>query len=82
MSTGKQSGVARAGYYSINGANWASNYNSRSTNVITPAGELRIGTGYAGVVESGAVSQVMVWDKELTNAEISEIYNRTYDWHF
>jgi hypothetical protein len=38
--------------------------------------------GYAGVVESGAVSQVMVWDKELTNAEISEIYNRTYDWHF
>lgn len=81
MSTGKISGTNRAGYYSIDGANWASSYTPRSTTTITPAGELRIGTGYAGPVEGGAVSQVMVWERELSNTEIAEIWNHTRDWH-
>lgn len=81
MSTGKISGVNRNGYYSVDGANWTANYTNRSTNVITPAGELRIGNGYAGVVEGGAVSQVLVWERELTNTEINNVWNTTRSWH-
>lgn len=81
MTTGKISGVARAGYYSVDGQNWVQNYTSRSTDVITPAGELRIGTGYAGAVEGGAVSQIMVWERELNNTEIAAVWNQTRSWH-
>jgi hypothetical protein len=75
MSTGKIAGVNRSGYYSKNGANWTSNYTVRSTNAITTAGEIRVGNGYAGVVESGYIAQVLVYEKEITNSELLTIYN-------
>ena len=75
MSTGKIGGTARSGYYSKNGANWTSNYTVRSTNAITTAGEIRVGNGYAGVVESGYIAQVLVYEKELTNSEILQNFN-------
>ena len=81
MSTGKISGTNRAGYYSVDGANWTSSYNPRSTTTITPAGELRMGTGYAGPVEGGSMSQCLVWDRELSNTEINQVWEDTRSWH-
>ena len=74
MSTGKTGGVARRGWYSINGSSWVENYTDRGTTAILPAGAIRIGSGYAGPVESGGISVVMVYDRQLTNDEVSQIY--------
>ena len=75
MSTGKIGGTGRSGYYSKNGANWTANYTARSTNSIITAGEIRVGNGYAGIVENGYIAQVLVYEKELTNDEILQNYN-------
>lgn len=75
MSTGKVQGQARQGWWSINGSNWNYNYTDRGANAILPAGPIRIGRGYAGPVESGAISMVMVWDRMLTDSEVSNIFN-------
>lgn len=74
MSSGKVQGARRTGFYSINGANWISNYTANSVNSILTAGTIRIGTGYAGTVSSGAISVVMVYNRLLTNNEISQNY--------
>jgi hypothetical protein len=81
MTTAKISGTNRAGYYSIDGGNYAQNYTARSTTVPTPAGELRMGTGYAGAVEGGSMSQCLVWDRELSNTEINQVWQDTRSWH-
>lgn len=77
MSTGLTNGVSRTGFYSKNGAAYTSNYTVRSTTPITTAGEVRIGTGYAGTIDSGAVAMVLVYNKMLTDAEILQNYNAT-----
>ena len=74
MSTGKIGGVARRGWYSINGGSWVENYTDRGTTAILPAGPIRIGSGYAGPVESGGISIVMIYDRQLTDDEVSQIY--------
>lgn len=77
MSTGWTS-AARTGFYSKNGQPWVSSYNSRSTNPIAgPAGEVRIGTGYAGTVESGYLASLYVYEKMLSDEEIAQFYNAT-----
>lgn len=86
MTSGKVAGVARTGYYSINGAAWTQSYTSRSTNAIVPAGRLTIGTGYAGAVGASnaallGISQVMIWDKQLSDAEISALYTDMQEQH-
>jgi len=75
MSTAKSAGVARTGYYSKNGAPWTESYNSRSTNAVVAAEDIRIGYGYAGVMEDGYISKVLAYDKELTDAEILQNFN-------
>ena len=70
MSTAKTEGVARTGHYSKNGTPWTLNYTSRSTTAVVAAADIRIGYGYAGVVEDGYISKVLVYDKQLTDAEI------------
>lgn len=74
MSTGKTS-AARTGFYSKNGASWTSEYTSRSSSALTPAGEIRIGTGYAGTVTNGSIAIVMAYNKMLSDAEILQNYN-------
>lgn len=74
MSSGKVGGVARTGFYSKNGSAWASVYNARSTNAIVPAGEIRIGTGYAGTVTDGNIAMVMIYEKMLSDSEIAQNY--------
>lgn len=76
MSTGKTT-AARAGYYSKNGGPWVQNYTSRSSVALVAAGEIRIGTGYAGTCDVGNVGMVLAYTKQLDNSEILQIYNST-----
>jgi len=50
-------------------------YTIRSNVAAQQAANVTIGTGYAGVVESGYISIVRVYDKQLTNDEVSLNYN-------
>ena len=76
MSTGKTT-AARTGFYSKNGAPWTSNYTSRSNVAVEAAGQIRIGTGYAGAVENGNVALVAQYNKMLTNEEVKQFYDAT-----
>ena len=76
MSTGK-SGTLRTGFYSLNGQPWVANYSARSTNPILPAGVIRIGTGYAGPVEAGAIALVAGYERQLSDGEIQAFYSKT-----
>lgn len=76
MSTGKTT-AARTGFWSKNGSSWSQNYTSRSNVAVQTAGAVRIGTGYAGAVESGYISSLYCYNKMLSNNEISQIYNNT-----
>lgn len=76
MSTGKTASV-RTGYYSMDGAAWVSGYSTRSTTPITPAGEIRVMTGYAGVLDTGAVGMVLGYNKMLNDLEILQLFNAT-----
>ena len=71
MSTGKTTS-ARTGFYSKNGAAWQANYTSRSNTAVVAAGAIRVGTGYAGVVENCSVGAVLCYNKMLTDAEIRQ----------
>lgn len=75
MTGGRGQGMIRRGWYSINGGNWVENYSANSRNAITDAGEIRIGTGYAGTIDAGTIGAVMVYARQLNNTEISYIYN-------
>jgi hypothetical protein len=81
MTGGRGQGMIRRGWYSINGANWTENYTANSRNAITDAGEIRVGSGYAGTIDAGTIGAVMVYARQLNNAEISYTFNnmrRTY----
>jgi len=71
MSSGK-SATARTGFYSKNGAAWISGYTSRSSVALVAAGAIRVGNGYAGVVENCSVGAVLCYNKMLSDAEIKQ----------
>ncbi len=60
------------GYY--NGSGWSDTYYNNTTEVITPAGPIRVGYGYAGVVQAGYMHACCVWDRKLTTQEINNTY--------
>jgi len=75
MSTGLTS-TARTGFYSKNGANWTANYNSRSNTALVRGQQIRIGTGYAGVVEgTNGIGALLTYNKMLSDTEIEEVYD-------
>ena len=77
MSTGLTA-AGRTGFYSKNGSAYASNYNSRSNTALTPAAQIRVGSGYAGAVEGpNGIGSVLTYNKMLSNTEISDLYNVT-----
>lgn len=76
MSTGRTSSP-RTGYYSINGGNWIQSYSSRSDTALITAGQIRIGSGYAGQVEAGNIAIVSTYNKQLSNDEVKTYYNAT-----
>lgn len=76
MSTGKTSS-ARTGFKSTNGSSWTADYVSNSNTALLAAGEIRIGTGYAGTCDVGNVGMVMCYNRMLTDQEILQNYNTT-----
>lgn len=76
MSTGRTA-TARTGFRSLNGSAWNASYTSRSSSALTSAGEIRIGTGYAGTVAVGAIGSVLCYNKMLDDDEILHNYNAT-----
>jgi len=74
MSSGKST-TSRTGFYSINGASYTSNYTSRTNTALVSAGEIRIGSGYAGSVLTGGISIVQVYNRMLTDVEVLQNYN-------
>jgi hypothetical protein len=76
MSNGKTT-ATRSGLRSKNGSAWETNYVARSATAITLAGQIRIGTGYAGTMDTGNLALLLVYTKMLTDAEIKELYNST-----
>ncbi len=74
MSTGKTS-TNRTGSRSKNGSAWETNYVARSVTPITTAGQIRVGTGYAGTMDTGNLALLLVYTKMLTDAEVLEVYN-------
>ena len=74
MTTGKLNGVARQGWWSIDGGAWIPDYTERSTTAILPAGPIRVGQGYAGPVESGGIGMVAVWDRTITDDEVNQVW--------
>jgi hypothetical protein len=71
MSTGKTAS-ARTGFYSKNGAAWQASYTSRSNVAVVPAGAIRVGNGYAGIVENCSVGTILCYNKMLTDTEIQQ----------
>ena len=78
MSTGRTA-TARTGFRSLNGSAWNASYTSRSSSALTSAGEIRIGTGYAGTVAVGAIGSVLCYNKMLDDDEILQNYNAQKD---
>lgn len=76
MSTGKTS-APRTGFRSKNGNPWVQSYGSRSSSAIVPAGDIQIGTGYAGTCYSGGIGTVLCYNKMLSDTEILQVYNAT-----
>lgn len=74
MSSGKTTAI-RGGMRSKNGSAWETNYTVRSNTPITTAGQIRVGTGYAGTMDTGNLALLMVYTKMLTDAEVLEVYN-------
>lgn len=73
MSTGKTA-TARTGFYSKNGAAWTASYTSNSNTALVPAGAVRVGNGYAGVMDNCSVGAVLCYNKMLSDAEIKQNY--------
>ena len=76
LSTGKTS-AARTGFRSKNGSAWVQDYASRSNVALVPAGDLVIGTGYAGTCYSGGIGTVICYNKMLNDRELLQVYNAT-----
>ena len=77
MSDGYTSTTPRTGWHSINGTPWTSNWEPRSNTTVTPAGDIRIGFGYAGVMESGRIGMLTTYNKMLSDKEVLDYYNVT-----
>ena len=77
MSTGRTA-TSRTGFYSKNGASYTANYNSRSNTALESALNIRVGSGYAGPVEgSNGIGAVLTYNRMLSDAEISQVYQST-----
>lgn len=65
--------TSRTGQY-YDGSNWVGTYSNPNQNTITTAGPIRVGYGYAGVIQAGYMHAVCVWDRKLTTQEINNTY--------
>ena len=77
MSDGYTGSIPRSGWVSLNGSAWSYSYNRNSSSGITPAGQIRIGSGYGGVMEAGRLGMLTTYNKLLTDKEVLDYYNVT-----
>ena len=77
LSDGYTGSTPRSGWVSLNGSAWAFNYNRRSSSGITPAGQIRIGSGYVGPLEAGRITMLTTYNKMLSDKEVLDYYNVT-----
>tara|TARA_B110001450_G_scaffold58704_1_gene55387 strand:+ start:136 stop:2037 length:1902 start_codon:yes stop_codon:yes gene_type:complete len=76
ISSGLNAG-ARNGEYSKNGAAWTTNYTSNSNTALIRGNNIRIGSGYAGTMGACALGAVLLYNRELSDSEISKLYSET-----
>jgi len=76
VSSGLNAG-ARNGEYSKNGAAWTTNYTSNSNTALIRGNNIRIGSGYAGTMDACALGAVLLYNRELSDNEISKLYSET-----
>lgn len=69
MSTGRTA-AARTGFNSLNGAAWSASYNSTTSTALVSAGAIRVGSGYAGTMDSCSVGSVIAYNRMLNDSEI------------
>lgn len=69
MSTGRTT-AARTGFNSRNGAAWSANYTSNTNTALVSAGAIRVGSGYAGTMDSCSVGSVIAYNRMLDDGEI------------
>lgn len=74
VTTGNSS-TARSGAYSKNGAAFTTSYNSRSDTAIVRGNNIRVGSGYAGRMESCGLGALLLYNKCLSDTEISNLYD-------
>jgi hypothetical protein len=75
MAIKSEGTTVRTGHYwNQSTSSWVSSYTNRGNNAITQAGAIRIGSGYAGVMESGYLGSVLVYDRALTTTEMSNLH--------
>lgn len=65
---------ATQGYYYNNGV-WTYGYTNRESGNIVRSGPVRVGTGYAGVLQAGYLHACMVYGSELSTDKINQVYN-------
>lgn len=63
------------GYYYDSSSGWNSSYTSRSDTNILQASTVRVGYGYAGIMDVGYLHSCMVWCVDLNSTRIGQIYN-------
>tara|TARA_R110002073_G_scaffold158990_4_gene314233 strand:- start:219 stop:2129 length:1911 start_codon:yes stop_codon:yes gene_type:complete len=68
---------ARNGEYSKNGAAWTTNYDSNSNTALIRGNNIRIGSGYAGNMGACALGAVLLYNRELSDNEISKVFSET-----
>jgi len=70
--TGEYNDAIRRGWNSKNGAAFSESYTSNSTASVVASTDIRVGTGYAGVMTDGAMGIVRVYDRLLSDEEIAQ----------
>ena len=62
-------------YWNQSTSNWVASYTSRGNSSILQAGAIRVGTGYAGVMENGYIGSVLVYTRALSTSEMSSLHS-------
>lgn len=63
------------GFYYDSSSGWVSNYSNNSNSNILRSSTVRVGNGYAGIMDVGFLHSCMVWSVDLNTTRINEVYN-------
>jgi len=66
---------ANGGYYYDSSSGWVNAYTNRSSTNILQSGPVRIGNGYAGIMDVGYLHACLVYNVDLNATRIQQVYN-------